>query len=83
MLAQFTGEARFAIRVGLASHEVLLMPLRGQTGHEMHPPGLTALKKAGCKRRPGHLVSSAWCLWIVHECDFCLQTKNGFQYLCP
>ena len=39
-------------------------------------------KKAACKSRPSHLVSSAWCLWIVHECGFCLQAKNGFQYLC-
>ena len=39
-------------------------------------------KKAACKSRPGHLVSSAWCLWIVHECGFRLQAKNGFQYLC-
>ena len=27
-------------------------------------------KKAAYKSRPSHLVSSAWCLWIVHECGF-------------
>jgi len=40
-------------------------------------------KKATCKSRPGHLVSSAWCLWIVHECGIHLLAKNGFQYLWP
>ena len=43
---------------------------------------MTALEKAICKSRPGHLFSSAWWFWIVHECDFRLQKKNGFQYLC-
>ena len=79
MLAQFTGEARSAIRVSLAPHAVLLMPLSGHTGHEMHPRGLTASEKVGCKKRPGHLVSIAWCLWIVHKCVFCLQTKMDFS----
>ena len=32
-------------------------------------------KKPKCKSRPGHLVSSAWCLWIVHECGIHLQAK--------
>ena len=36
----------------------------------MHPCGLTASKKAACKSRLGHLVSSAWCLWIVYVTDF-------------
>ena len=39
--------------------------------------------RGGGKSRPGHPVSSAWCLWIVHECDFRIQAKNAFQYLCP
>ena len=44
--------------------------------HEMHP----YRKKAACKSRPGHLDSSAWCLWIVHECDFYLQRhRTGLQ----
>ena len=40
-------------------------------------------KKATSKSRRGHLISSAWCLWIVRESGFRLQTKKGFQYLCP
>ena len=63
----------------LAPHAVLLIPLRGHTGHEMHPRGLTVSEKAACKSRPGHLVSSAWCLWIMHECDFRLQRKMDFS----
>ena len=75
ILAKLTGKARSAIRISLAFHAVLLMPLRGHTGHKMHPRGLKVLVKATCKSRP---VSSAWCLWIMHECDFRLQAKNGF-----
>ena len=36
-------------------------------------------KKATCKSRPGHLVSSAWYLWIVHECGIHLQAKMDFN----
>ena len=35
-----------AVRISLAPHAVLLMPLRGHTGHEMHPYGFTALQKS-------------------------------------
>ena len=45
------------------------MPLRGHTGHEMYPRGLAA-SESRIKSRPGHLVSSAWCLWIVHKVGF-------------
>ena len=45
----------------------------------MHPCSLTASEKAASKGRPSHLVSSAWCLWIVHECDFRLQAKMNFS----
>ena len=34
--------SKTAIRSGLAPHEVLLMPLRGHTAHEMLPCGLKA-----------------------------------------
>ena len=34
------------------------------------------------KSRPGNLLSSAWCLWIVHECAYHVQAKDGFQFLC-
>ena len=71
-LAQLTGEARSAIRISLGPRAALLMLLRGHKGHEMHPRGLTASEKATCKSRPGHLVSSTGCFWIVHECEFCL-----------
>ena len=40
------GEARSAVRISLAHHTVLLMPLRDYTGHEMHPHGLTASEKS-------------------------------------
>ena len=83
ILEQLTGKARSAVRISLAPHAILLMPLRRHTVHEMHPRGLTASKKATCKSRSTHLVSSTWCLWIVQACDFRLQAKNGFQYLCP
>ena len=36
-------------------HALLLVPLRGHTGHEMDPYDLTALEKAACKNRHGHL----------------------------
>ena len=45
----------------------------------MHPCGLKASEKATCKSRPGHLVSSPWYLWIVHECDFRLVAKMDFS----
>ena len=48
----------------------------------MHPRGFTASKKAVCKSRPGNLLSSAWCFWIVHECAYHVQAKDGFQFLC-
>ena len=31
------GSRRWAKAISLAPHAVLLMPLRGRTGHEMHP----------------------------------------------
>ena len=47
----------------------------------MQPRGLTALVKS-CTRRPGNLLSSDWGLWIVHECVYHVQAKDGFQFLC-
>ena len=35
--------------------------------------------KANIQSRPGHLVSNAWCLWIVYECDFHAQAKMDFD----
>ena len=46
ILAQLTGKARSAICISLAPQAVLLMPLRGHKGHEMHPSGLIASKKS-------------------------------------
>ena len=40
------GKARSPVRINMAPHAVLLMPLRGHTGHEMYPRGLTALEKS-------------------------------------
>ena len=42
-LAQLTGLARSAIKISLAPHAVLLMPLGGHISHEMHPCGFKAL----------------------------------------
>ena len=39
-------------------------------------------QKAVCKSRPGNLLSSARCFWIVHECAYHVQAKDGFQFLC-
>ena len=60
------------------THAVLLMPLMG---HEKLPRGFTASQKAICKSRPDYLISSLWCLWIVHECGIHQRAENGFQYL--
>ena len=64
-----------------ATHVMLCMPLRGHTNHEMHPCGLIASEKGIYKIKLSHLVSNAWCLWIMHEYNFHVQAKNGFQYL--
>ena len=39
-------------------------------------------QKAVYKSRPGNLLSSAWCFWILHECAYHVQAKDGFQLLC-
>ena len=44
--AQRTGEARSAVTISLALHAVLLMPLKGHTGHEMRLYGLIASEKS-------------------------------------
>ena len=62
------------------THAVLLMPLRGRTGHEMHARGFASSENSRLQKQTWP-SKSAWCLWIVHECDFHLQAKNGFQYL--
>ena len=56
-------------------------PINVPQDHEMHPWGFTASGKAICKSRPGNLLSSAWCFWIVHECAYYIQAKYGFQFL--
>ena len=70
---------RSAVRISLAPHAVLLIPLRDHTGHEMHPRGFTTSQKTACKSRPGYLVSSAWYLWIVHECGILYRQKMDFS----
>ena len=75
-LAQLTGEARSAVRISLAPHAVLSMPLRGHmyTGHEMHICGLTASEKSRLQKQTW--PSSLKCFWLV-------SLDNGFQFLCP
>ena len=82
-MAQLTGKSRSAVRISLAPHAALLMALRGHTGHEMHPRGLTALGKS-------RLVKQTWpsslkCLVSLDSVWVSLSStdKNGFQYLCP
>ena len=74
-LAQLT---RSAVRISLAPHAG---PSEATHAMKCTLLVLQCCKKAVYKSRPGHLVSSAWCLWIVHECGIHLQAKNGFQYL--
>ena len=78
-LIQSTREAQTAVRSSLAPHAVLLT----------HPRTMKCTlvvsqhrQKAVCKSRPGNLLSSAWCFWIVHECAYHVQAKDGFQLLC-
>ena len=76
---QSTREAQTAVRSSLVSHAVLLT----------HPRTMKCTlvvsqhrQKAVCKSRPGNLLSSAWCFWIVHECAYHVQAKDGFKFLC-
>ena len=78
-LIQSTREAQAAVRSSLVPHAVLLT----------HPRTMKCTlvvsqhrQKAVCKSRPGNLLSSAWCFWIVHECAYHVQAKDGFQLLC-
>ena len=77
-LIQSTREAQTAVRSSLVPHAVLLT----------HPRTMKCTlvvsqhrQKAVCKSRPGNLLSSAWCFWIVHECAYHVQAKDGFQLL--
>ena len=79
MHPQSTREAQTAVRSSLVPHAVLLT----------HPRTTKCTlvvsqhrQKAVCKSRPGNLLSSAWCFWIVHECAYHVQAKDGFQLLC-
>ena len=45
----------------------------------MHSHGLTASEKAVCTSRPSNLLSITWGFWIVHECVYHVQAKDGFQ----
>ena len=79
-LIQTTREAQTAVRSSLVPHAVLLT----------HPRTMNCTlmvsqhrQKAVCKNRPGSLLSSAWCFWIVHECAYHVQAKDGFRFLCP
>ena len=38
-------------KISLAPHAVLLMPLRGHTGHEMHPRGFASSEKSRLKKQ--------------------------------
>ena len=78
-LIQSTREAQTAVRSSLVPHAVPLT----------HPRTMKCTlvvsqhrQKAVCKSRPGNLLSSAWCFWIVHECAYHVQAKDGFQLLC-
>ena len=76
-LIQSTREAQSAVRSSLVPRAVLLTHPRTMkytlvvSQHQ---------QKVICKNRPG--LSSAWCFWIVHECAYHVQAKDGFQFLC-
>ena len=76
---QSTREAQTAVRSSLVPHAVLLT----------HPRTMKCTlvvsqhwQKAVCKSRPGNLLSSTWCFWIVHECAYHVKAKDGFLFLC-
>ena len=76
---QSTREAQTVVRSSLVPHAVLLT----------HPRTMKCTlvvsqhrQKAVCKSRPGNLLSGTWCFWIVHECGYHVQAKDGFQFLC-
>ena len=76
---QSTREAQTAVRSSLVPHAVLLT----------HPRTMKCTlvvsqhqQKTVCKSRPGNLLSGTWCFWIVHECAYHVQAKDGFQFLC-
>ena len=78
-LIKTTREAQTTVRSSLVPHAALLT----------HPRTMNCSlvvsqhrQKAVCKSRPGSLLSSAWCFWIVHECAYHVQAKDGFC-LCP
>ena len=74
-----TREAQTAVRSSLVPHAVLLTHPRTMkctlvvSQHQQKPV---------CKSRPGNLLSSACYFWIVHECAYHVQAKDGFQFLC-
>ena len=76
---QSTREAQTAVRSSLVPHAVLLT----------HPRTMKCTlvvsqhqQKIVCKSRPGNLLSGTWCFWIVHECAYHVQAKDGFLFLC-
>ena len=64
--------------LSLVPYAVLLMPLRAKkcilVVHQHR-------QKAVCKSRLGYQWSSNWCFLIVHECNFHVQVKSGFQLM--
>ena len=79
-LIQTTREAQTAVRSSLVPHAVLLTRPRTMNCTLVVSQHR---QKAVCKSRPGSLLSSAWCFWIVHECAYHVQAKDGFWFLCP
>ena len=67
------------MRSSLVPHAVLLMRPRTLTCTFMV---LRHRQKAVRKNRPGRLLPSTWCFWVVHESTFHLWTKAGFQLMC-
>ena len=49
---------------------------------EMHPCGFRASIKTVGKSKPGNLLPSTWCFWIVQECVYHVQAQDRFQFLC-
>ena len=62
----------------LVPHAVLLMPVRAEKYILM---AQQHWQKAIYESRLGHLWSSTLCFWVVHECNFHIQAKSGFQWM--
>ena len=60
------------------AHAILLIPLRGHKGHEMHLCGLTVWKKPPVKADLA-IYSQMLSVLIMHEFNFYVEAKTAFS----